>query len=206
MNQGRRQPPQGSPPSTGLGSRADEVRGQSSRQFPLALHILLLRRMRRGCWPRAGKKLPAGLEKNGFRANSRLLLLWWWRYQQVWDRDLLGSSWTAWTQTRRALRRSAGSSLGSCWLELCMGKENTGASKDLTKNLKWCQQKFHLLAKIHLGIQLDHQRLPQPGKTQCLPLAVHGGRGVPKGSPRPTWLRQWEHGVHPWGGTFDSGC
>ncbi len=30
MNQGRRQPPQGSPPSTGLGRRADEVRGRSS--------------------------------------------------------------------------------------------------------------------------------------------------------------------------------
>ncbi len=34
------------------------------------------------------------------------------------------------TQTRRALWRSAGSSLSSWWLELFLGKENAGASKD----------------------------------------------------------------------------
>jgi hypothetical protein len=32
MNQGRRQPPQGSPLSTGLGRRADEVKGRSSQE------------------------------------------------------------------------------------------------------------------------------------------------------------------------------
>jgi hypothetical protein len=34
------------------------------------------------------------------------------------------------------LRRSAGSSLGSWWLELCLGKENAGTSKDFFQNVK----------------------------------------------------------------------
>ncbi len=28
-------------------------------------------------------------------------------------------------------------------------------------------------AKIHLATQLEHRKLPQPGKDQCLPLVVH---------------------------------
>jgi hypothetical protein len=44
-----------------------------------------------------------------------------------------GNNAAAQTQTRRALRRSAGSSLGSWRLELCLGKEKAGASKDFRK-------------------------------------------------------------------------
>ncbi len=43
----------------------------------------------------------------------------------------------------------------------------------------------HLLAKIHWAGQLECQKLPQPGKDQCLRSAVHGGRGVHKVTPRP---------------------
>ncbi len=38
------------------------------------------------------------------------------------------------TQTRQALRQSAGSLLGSWRLELCLGKEKAGASKDFFYN------------------------------------------------------------------------
>jgi hypothetical protein len=53
-----------------------------------------------------------------------------------------------WTQTRRALRRSAGSSLGSWQVELCLGKEKAGVFKDFRKIFKFCQLEFHLLSKI----------------------------------------------------------
>jgi hypothetical protein len=67
--------------------------------------------------------------------------------------------------TRQALRRSAWSSLGRLHLELCQGKEKAGASKDSRKMfLKLWQLEFHLLSKIHLAKQLEHQKLPQPGK------------------------------------------
>jgi hypothetical protein len=75
----------------------------------------------------------------------------------------------------RALSRSTGSVLSSWRLELCLGKENAGASKDFFF-FKLSQQKFYLLAKIHLAKQLEHQKLPQAGKLQCLPLAEHRGR------------------------------
>jgi hypothetical protein len=60
------------------------------------------------------------------------------------------------TQTRRALRRSARSLLGSWRLELCLGKEKAGASKDLREFFKLCQLGLHLLSKIHLAKQLEH--------------------------------------------------
>ncbi len=44
---------------------------------------------------------------------------------------------------------------------------------------------------------LEHQKLPQLGKDQCLPSAVHGGRGVPKGSLRPKWPRRCVHVAYP---------
>jgi hypothetical protein len=40
--------------------------------------------------------------------------------------------------TRRALRKSARSSLSSWQLALCLGKENTGVSKDFFLNFKLC--------------------------------------------------------------------
>jgi hypothetical protein len=50
-----------------------------------------------------------------------------------------------------------------------------GASKRLEKILKLFQLGFLLISKIHLAKELEHQKLPQPGKGQCLPLAVYGG-------------------------------
>ncbi len=40
------------------------------------------------------------------------------------------------------------------------------------------QRKIHLRVKICWAGQLECQKLPQPRKDQCLPLAVHGGRGA----------------------------
>ncbi len=73
------------------------------------------------------------------------------------------------TQMRQALRRSAGSLLGSWQLELCLGTENSGASKNKIKSFKLCQQKFHLLAKFHLAKQLEHQKMPERGKASVFP-------------------------------------
>ncbi len=60
--------------------------------------------------------------------------------------------------------------------QLAIGHRKHKSIQRFFKNfLKWHQQKFHLLAKIHLAKQLEHQKLPQPEKGQCLPSAVHGG-------------------------------
>jgi hypothetical protein len=91
------------------------------------------------------------------------------------------------------MSRSSGSSLGSFRLKLCLGKEKAGASKRLKKFFEIVSTGFHVLSKIHVAKQLEHQKLPQPGKDQCLPSAMHGGQGVPKGFSRP---RRCMHVAH----------
>jgi hypothetical protein len=51
----------------------------------------------------------------------------------------------------------AGAEAGSLPGSWCLGKENAGASKDFFFYLKLCQEKLHLLAKIHLAKQLERQ-------------------------------------------------
>ncbi len=71
-------------------------------------------------------------------------------------------------QTRGVEHSSAGRSV----LELCLGKEGVETCKVLENILTWCQLKVHHFAKIHLARQFVHQKLPQPGKDQCLSSAV----------------------------------
>ncbi len=76
-------------------------------------------------------------------------------------------------QMKGAHSRPSGSSAGSWVLELCLSKEKTGASKVFIFIFyQLYQQNIHLLAKICWAGQLERQKLPQPGKEQCLPAAI----------------------------------
>jgi hypothetical protein len=87
-------------------------------------------------------------------------------------------------ETRGAESSSAGSTLGSLALELCLGKEKAGASKVFEKFLITESTEISLPCKISLATQLEHQKLPQLERDQCLPTAVCGGRGVQRVTPR----------------------
>jgi hypothetical protein len=60
-------------------------------------------------------------------------------------------------------------------LELCLGKEKAGASNVFLIFFNNFINRKYLLAKIHWAGQLERQKMPQPGKEQCLPTAVHRG-------------------------------
>ncbi len=61
------------------------------------------------------------------------------------------------------------------------------------------QHKFRRLIQIHLATQLEYQKLPQPGKDQCLPSVVRGGQGVQRVTPRTKSPRRRVRVAHPRG-------
>jgi hypothetical protein len=93
------------------------------------------------------------------------------------------------TQMRGAERSSAGSSLGSWTLELCLGKEEAGVSTVVEKFLIMELREISPVCKNSLGNTIgapktEEKKLPQPGKDHCLPSAR---------SPRSTKVNSSNH-------------
>jgi hypothetical protein len=100
-------------------------------------------------------------------------------------------------QTRGAESSLADSSLGSWVLELCLGKEIAGACKVLEKILIIESTESSSFCKNSFGKTIGAQKLPQPGKDQCLPSAVHGVRGVQRVAPWTMLLQRHLREAHP---------
>jgi hypothetical protein len=177
---GGMQPPQGSPTALALGE--ERMRSEVDRRFPLAQQVLPLWRLQRSCWPTACKA-PRGVREKrfqgGFLAAPAEMVK-----KPAGEARLVATGLPRWMAAGVAVapRQRKSRSIQRFFYSKC---------------LKLSQQKFHLLAKIRLAKQTEHQKLAQPGKGQCLPSAVHGGQGVPKESPRPKWLQWCMHIAHP---------
>jgi hypothetical protein len=68
------------------------------------------------------------------------------------------------TQTRQVLRRSAGSLLVSWQLELCLGKENAGASKDYLKNFEIVSTEISSPCKNSFGQTIGVPKIASTGE------------------------------------------